>query len=235
MAALTGLILVSSPNEASAVPIIGNFSGIATDSRLRISERETIDFDGETVTGSIRINPDLIPNIPFSISPDGTTAYFYHTESSGGGSYVLLTLIAHGARLTFNRGEAGSTMTLYSDSNSQRVYFGIGALYPYYNASLWLEGPPGTLFDNFDPRTLRVDANTEVTSVSFFAGREFGAGVKDVESRFEGVNYAVEIPEPAALALLAVGLAGLAGLTARSRKNAVSGKIGQNLEARAAR
>jgi hypothetical protein len=232
--ALTGMILVSRPDDASAVPISGDFSGIATNSRLRISERETIDFDGETVTGSLTIEPDRItPYIPFSISPDGTTAYFYHSESEPT-SYERLSIVAHGAHLTFTRG-GGSTLTLYSDSNSQRVHFGIGALYPYYNASLWLEGPPGTLFDDFDPRTLRVDANTEVTSVSFFADRGFGAAVRDVEVRFEGVNYAVEVPEPGALALLTVGLAGLAGLTARSRKKDFSGKIGQDPEARATR
>jgi len=106
---------------------------------------------------------------------------------------------------------------LVSTSEGQSVGFGINSLYPYHNAGFSIAGPAGSLFDPFLPQTLRVDADTVLTSVSFFFSRDFGLnGLSNLHAQIDEV--AVAVPEPGALGLLGLGVAGLAGLGARSRR-----------------
>jgi hypothetical protein len=123
-----------------------------------------------------------------------------------------------GGDQTFVTGEPGDLFGLQSTSTGQRVNVGIGSLYPYYNASFSMVGPPGSLFDPFLPQTLRVDANTFLTNLSFFGGRDFGlGGLNNLRVRFDGVGT-VAVPELGVLGIVGVGLAGLAGLAARPRR-----------------
>src|SRR3954470_14475644 len=100
-AALTAIIIVSVPGDASAVPISGSFSGTAAASRFRLPNGDFSNFDGETVTGTFQIDPALFPaDPPYSItpaSPDGQSAWFPYSEAS----YGSLSFTAHGEKVTF--------------------------------------------------------------------------------------------------------------------------------------
>jgi hypothetical protein len=214
IAGLVVMLLVGVPGDAGAVPISGTFSGTATGSWLRLPNGEFSDFDGETVTGTFRIDPALIPDDPPGDIVDGQRATFAHS----GASYVSLSFTVRGEDVTFvNGGEAGDLLYLVSTSEGQSVGFGINSLYPYHNAGFSIAGPAGSLFDPFLPQTLRVDADTVLTSVSFFFSRDFGLnGLSNLHAQIDEV--AVAVPEPGALGLLGLGVAGLAGLGARSRR-----------------
>jgi hypothetical protein len=216
MAALVAMILASMPGDAAAVPISGTFSGTAASGWLRVSEREYIDLSGETVTGSFRIDPALIPDTPLTVSPDGRSASIQHYLPEDASPYMTLSLTVHDAETYFETGQEGNTLYLESDSGGQEVIFGLTALFPYHNAFFTLTGPAGSLFDPFNPQTLRVDANTVLESISFFASRDFGGEVNNLNVQFDEVAAAV--PEPSALGLLGVGLAVLVGLGARPRR-----------------
>jgi hypothetical protein len=218
-AALAVMIIVSVPGDAGAVPISGSFSGTAAGSRFRLPNGEFSNFNGETVTGTFQIDPALIPGDPPYLispeSPDGQSASFLHS----GAPYASLSFTAHGEKVNFATGGLSSDfLTLVSTSQGQQVNFGIGETYPYNNASLTLAGPPGSLFDPFIPQTLHVDADTFLSSVSFFFSRDFGASVVGLTVQFN--EAATTVPEPGILGLIGAGMVGLAGLGARPRRRA---------------
>jgi hypothetical protein len=179
---------------AAAAVFAGSFSGIAFNSRIDAQAPWASDFDGETVTGSFRLD----------------TAALYEPESGGTDTTVTgiaaggLEVVIHAAGSTVQFGGAGDDSALvwtWRDGGIPTVQLVPNAGDPYHFAVVQFAGP---LFDVLDPRTLHTGPiDLTVSEVFFFESRDFGANVQ-----LTAVTFAV--PEPQAWALLLSGCGVLA-------------------------
>lgn len=211
---LTAMLLstcMMASQHAQAFYLSGSFSGIAQADPLPLGftpPRPESYYDGAPVTGTFSV---FVPDPQFQTGGDDF-AYFLN----GNGGWLSLSYTIKDASFDFFVGTPDpsssnlpSVLLLQAPggpSSFQSVLFLTDFMPKYQGASFELDGPAGSLFDQLDPATLRVDPAAPPTLVTSFSSADASMHVTiDVgHAMFRTIS---PVPEPATGTLLIAGCA----------------------------
>jgi len=210
-------LLAALSYQSSAGTIEGSFTGTASGGRDNARNGTYTPYSGEPVTGGFSLNTDLPPPDTGCCDPptleDGKL--FYRA--------FVFDFSIHAFDHDISNAELDdfpNSVTWADDGLSQSLTVTGGG--PYWYWVLGLVDPDGGLFSNFDPATF--DATQVDIGKSFFNFsddiRSYGATVAFDTLTIDG--HSLQVPEPATLGLLGLGLLLLPLAKRRTREKLTS-------------
>jgi len=186
--------------------VTGTFTGTAHAELLPLPfpEPRPIEFyDGATVTGSFSLN---VMNPYFQVGGDNY-AYFFN----GPGSSMSVSYDIKGVHFDYSSDMAVILLDQFTmPQPSDAVTIATDFIPKYQGASFQWSAAPGSLFDPFDPNSLRLDGVAPIAFSAYFANADAKIRV-GVDVAPDGWSFDTSpVPEASSAVLLLVGFALLA-------------------------
>jgi len=195
--------------------VTGSFTGTAHAELLPLPfpEPRPIEFyDGATVTGSFSLN---VVNPYFQVGGDNY-AYFFN----GPGSSMTVSYDIKGVHFDYSSDMAVILLDKGTGPTpSDTVMIATDFIPKYQGAIFQWAAAPGSLFDPFDPNSLRLDATAPIAFSAYFANADAKIRVSvDVAPDGWSFDTTSPVPELSSAVMLLVGLAVLALWRAVARR-----------------